>query len=289
VPNDSSARPARQRRPHSPGAFAIAALAVLAAAILTAATHAPPRESHDLRVWAMLLSGSFAVTVATGRLGYRAASLTAGVITTVLGYLVLVNLIDRTNAVVVATVYLGGVLVVFLGASMAARARRALEPRSSELPFDPEALRFIDEAAARGTVTICATWTNPRPAAGDREPAAEWGRSGNTDSRLTLEISVADNVADGPGPVVAGRLRDGRRTLHVEVPDVANTIAAVLLQVRDRTGQIPRVHFSWAEESPWAHLLRFLTFDCPDVTLATRELIQRAEPDPRRRPTVHVS
>ena len=39
-----------------------------------------------------------------------------------------------------------------------------------------------------------------------------------------------------------------------------NALAALLLNVRDRTGHLPHIYFEWTEGDPAANLLRFLIF-----------------------------
>jgi hypothetical protein len=87
-----------------------------------------------------------------------------------------------------------------------------------------------------------------------------------------------------PALTVTGHLRHGYRMLRVASPDVAGAVAAVLLPIRDQTGQLPRVYFTWTEDHPLAQLIRFLVLGVGEVTLRTREIRWRAEPDPARRP-----
>jgi hypothetical protein len=70
---------------------------------------------------------------------------------------------------------------------------------------------------------------------------------------------------------------------------VANTIAEVALAVRDRTGQVPHVYFTWTEGNPMLNLLRFLFVGAGEVAPVTREVLREAEPVPEHRPKVHVS
>jgi hypothetical protein len=74
----------------------------------------------------------------------------------------------------------------------------------------------------------------------------------------------------------------------VDSATVGNTIAAVLLHIRDRTGKLPHVYFGWTEGNPLAHLVRYLVFGDGDVPPITREVLRKAEPDRDRRPLVHV-
>ena len=78
------------------------------------------------------------------------------------------------------------------------------------------------------------------------------------------------------------------RILRAKGTAVPNAIAAILLQIRDRTGKLPDAYFGWSEGNPVQYLLRFLLFGEGDTAVVTREVLRRAEPDPQLRPGVHV-
>ena len=69
---------------------------------------------------------------------------------------------------------------------------------------------------------------------------------------------------------------------------VPNTLASLLLDIRDRTGVRPHIYFEWTEGNPVVHLLRFLLFGVGEVAPVTREVLRRAEPDRTRRPHIHA-
>jgi hypothetical protein len=78
------------------------------------------------------------------------------------------------------------------------------------------------------------------------------------------------------------------QVLSVESPAIPNAIAALLLSLRDRTGTIPHAYFGWTEGNPIVYLLKFLAFGEGDTAPVTREVLRQAEPDPARRPRIHV-
>lgn len=88
---------------------------------------------------------------------------------------------------------------------------------------------------------------------------------------------------------MVGEERFGHRILTVRSSVVANTIAEMLLAVRDRTGLVPHAYFSWTEGNPIMKFVQFLFVGAGEVATVTREVLREAEPDPDRRPRVHVS
>jgi hypothetical protein len=83
-------------------------------------------------------------------------------------------------------------------------------------------------------------------------------------------------------------LHDKYRVITLESPTVPNALAALLLHVRDVTGVRPHIYFEWTEGNPAIHFIRFLLFGVGEVAPVAREVLRRAEPDPRRRPHIHA-
>ena len=72
-------------------------------------------------------------------------------------------------------------------------------------------------------------------------------------------------------------------------PAIPNAIAALLLYIRDQTGQIPHAYFGWTEGNPIAYLLKFLAFGEGDTAPVTREVLRQAESRIRSGgPRIHV-
>jgi hypothetical protein len=155
--------------------------------------------------------------------------------------------------------------------------------------LDAVARRFATEAADSGRpLRIVAVPPGGRGAAAYREAQAVHLLT-DADQILFLEVAPLDGAEPAAGLNVAGEQRHGYRVLRVVSPDVAGTVAAVLLHLRDRTGRLPRVYFTWDEDHPLARLVRLIVSGTGEVPLLTRAILARAEPDPAHRPTVHVA
>ncbi|MFD9395371.1 amino acid transporter [Streptomyces sp. NPDC060000] len=238
-------------------------------------------------VLVLMLSAAFASTVAVHRHGHRRATLGFGVITAVFAYTLVANVIERPDGIKIAAIFIFAILVTSFGS----RVRRAFELRAAEVSFDETAARFVDEAARRGPLQLIAN--EPREHSTRAYRAKEWDQREHTPIAgggpvLFLEVFVRDSSDFTADITVRGDEKHGVRRLRVSGPTVPNAIAAVLLALRDRTGQVPHAYFSWTEGNPVSHLIRFLVFGDGEVAPVTREVLRRAETEPERRPRVHV-
>jgi hypothetical protein len=87
---------------------------------------------------------------------------------------------------------------------------------------------------------------------------------------------------------VTGEEIGGFHVLKAEGTAIPNTIAAALLAMRDLLGKPPHAYFGWVEGNPLQYLARFIFFGEGDIAPTTREILRQAEPDPAKRPVVHV-
>ena len=89
--------------------------------------------------------------------------------------------------------------------------------------------------------------------------------------------------------LVRGVLKHGYPVLQVTSANVPNTIASILLEIRDVTGVVPGIYFEWTEGNPVSNMFRYLITGVGEVAPVTREVLREAEKNVKRRPIVHVS
>jgi hypothetical protein len=172
------------------------------------------------------------------------------------------------------------------------RARRATELRVAGVDLDAVAQQFIDEAATNGDVRVIAHDTEPRDlreyADKEHEQRVCNGLPAS-DSVLFLEVAVCDPSEFAPRLQVRGEEIAGYRVLRARSATVPNAIAAFLLYVRDCTGKVPHAYFTWTEGNPLKNVLAYLLAGEGDIAPIAHEVIREAEPDPWRRPVIHVA
>jgi hypothetical protein len=108
------------------------------------------------------------------------------------------------------------------------------------------------------------------------------------DRVLFLEIYVRDASEFSAELHVRGVEVGSHQVLRAESAAVANGIAALLLYLRDRTGQVPHAYFNWTEGNPVLYMIRYVLSGYGDVAPITREVLRQAEHNPARRPRIHA-
>ncbi|WP_061293714.1 hypothetical protein [Herbidospora cretacea] len=236
-------------------------------------------------VLALILSAAVAVTLAAWTKRRTRPALFFGVVTLFFAYATVANIIERPDGLVIALLFVLAIVVV----SLVSRATRSTELRVTSISLDDAARRFVNEA---GELYIIANEPNGREAREYVDKAREaWElhRLRTREGLLFLEVTVPDASEFAGELRVVGEERHGFRILRTQSTTVANAIAALLLHLRDETGKTPHVYFHWAAEgNPIGALLRYLVFGGGDIPPLTREVLRQAEPDPARRPVVHV-
>jgi hypothetical protein len=269
-----------------PLALAFTAVAFVITLIFRADVEAQA-GAYATGVLVLMSSAAVAVTLSVRRRGRRPAMLAFGLITLVFAYTTIANIIERPDGVKIASFFIAAILAT----SLISRVTRATELRVTEVVLDENAQRFV-KGAAESELRIIANEPDARDLLEYLEKEHE-ERTRNQipddDPVLFLEVTVVDPSEFEARLQVTGEERHGYRILRMESTAVPNSIAAVLLHLRDLTGKRPHIYFDWTEGNPVAHLLRFLFFGSGEVAPVTREVLRAAEPDLRLRPFVHVA
>lgn len=239
-------------------------------------------------VLVLITSASLAVALSARRKKQPRRMILFSIITAIFVYTTIVNVIERPDGLRIALLFILGILVV----SIVSRIGRSFELRATSVTLDVSALDFVLEDAEEGAIRII----SHEP---DVDTTTEYAQK-NRDERkyshipqrartIFLEVLPSDSSDFEEDLVVHGVVKHGYRVLQVKSGNVPNTIAAVLLEIRDITGVVPTIYFEWTEGNPISNMFRFLITGVGEVAPVTREVLREAEKDVKRRPAVHVS
>ncbi len=272
-------------RASRPLALLVTAICVVVTLIFRASVDAQA-GAYATGVLALLTSATIAVTLAARRRRQRGATLFFAGVSVIFVYTIGSTIIGQPAGLEIAAVFIVAIVVV----SLVSRVFRSTELRASGVEVDETARGFIADAA-RGTIRLIANHPDDRSPREyllkEREERAVNGIPPG-EPVLFLEVSVADASEFAPVLRVRGEEIGGYRVLRAQGASVPNAIAAVLLYLRDTTGARPHIYFAWTEGNPLKFLAKYILFGEGDIAPVTHEVLRQAEPDPARRPAIHV-
>ena len=235
-------------------------------------------------VLVLMGSAALAVTLVDWRRGARAAAYLA--LTVVFLYTIAVNVYERPEGLKIASFFIVTIVVT----SLVSRVLRSTELRVQGIEADDNALRFLKTIAGPAVRIIANRPDQGTPAEYEHKlrEARESHHLPPDEGVLFLEVRPGDASEFSHNLRVEGVDVEGYHVLRCVSPAIPNAIAALLLFSRDATGKIPHAYFGWTEGNPIVYLLKFLAFGEGDTAPVTREVLRQAEPNPARRPRIHV-
>ncbi|GAB2980474.1 APC family permease [Nocardioides montaniterrae] len=238
-------------------------------------------------VLVLMTSAAVAVMLAARKAGQRWLTVAFGAIALVMTYTLFDNVRERPDGLKIG----GCFIAAIVGLSLVSRIFRSLELRTTEVTYDRTAEAFLRDCSRR-SIRLVANEPGARDVAEYRDKLQEVMDDHDLvepGDILFVEVTVAD-YSDFESQIdVCGEvLHDAFRVLTVHASTVPNALAALLLDIRDRTGVRPHIYFEWTEGNPVGQLARFLLFGGGEVAPLTREVVRRAESDRTRRPHIHA-
>lgn len=238
-------------------------------------------------VLVLITSASVAVALAARKARQRGWTIGFTLIAIVFTYTTLDNIYERPDGVKIGGCFIAAIIAV----SLLSRLTRSLELRTTEIEYDAKADAFIRDCARR-TLRLVAHDPEHRDAGAYRAKVRQIVDSHalqNGGDLVFVEVVVEDYSDFESRIAVEGSVVHGEfRVLRVHAATIPNALAALLLDLRDKSGVRPHMYFEWTEGSPIAQMARFLLFGTGEVAPLTREVVRRAETDPKRRPYVHA-
>lgn len=239
-------------------------------------------------VLVLITSASVAVTLSALHKKQRKRTVGFAVVSLVFLYTTVANVIERPDGIRIAALFIIGILVI----SIVSRVQRSLQLRATSVELDALALEFVRADAANGHIRIIANEPDDGSKSEYKKKNSDERRFSHIPAKskiIFLEVHPADSSDFEEDLSVRGVDKHGYRVLEVRSGNIPNTIAAVLLQIRDETSMVPTIYFEWSSGNPISNMFKFLVTGVGDVAPVTREVLRESEKDPKRRPAVHVS
>ena len=240
-------------------------------------------------VLTVMTSATIAVTLSARRQGQQRLAIAFGLVSAVFVYTTGVTIVADPEGLRIAAIFIAAIVI----SSLVSRVWRSTELRATDVHLDRMAAHFIRTAAqqSHGEVRIIANHPDertPREYLLKEKEEREASHIPHGQPILFLEVEVADASDFAPVIEVQGEQIGEHYILRAMGASIPNTIAAVVLKIRDQTGARPHVYFGWTEGNPLKFLARFVLFGEGDIAPVTHEVLRRAEPDAKKRPLIHV-
>jgi hypothetical protein len=240
-------------------------------------------------VMVLMSSGAIAVVIdmwlkATGpwwrRLhwGYLATS-------AVFLYTTVCIIIEKPDGIKIAGAFIFAVLVF----SIISRTRRSTELRFEKFEFVDDMSRFMWDSLRHLEFPVLVPHRPGHHTIAQKdEKIRRVHRLGRNVPIVFVEAIVGDPSEFAHNPMIEVTEQDERFLLKLtRCVSVAHAVATVALEL-SKTGKPPEIHFGWSGESPLAANVGFLLFGEGNVPWLVRELILKAEPDPKKQPRVII-
>ena len=235
-------------------------------------------------VLVLITSASFAVMLAVWESRLRWAFM---FVTLLFVYTTILNMGERPEGIKIASCFIVSIIVV----SLVSRALRSTELRITGIHLDDAAAEMIRQDPD-GVIRIVAKKPDdlcvPVLDVADAEVRAMHNLSPE-EVLIFFLVERGDASKFETTLTVNGRMEGKHRILLATSPVVANSIAALLMELEKRTGQVPHAYFSWTDGNPITNILRYIFLGEGDTAPLTHEVLRRAIADPHRRPIIHVS
>ena len=200
-------------------------------------------------VLVLITSAAVAVTIHLWNRPLRWAFL---LIALIFIYTTLLNICERPEGIKIASFFIFAIVV----SSLISRALRSTELRISGIQMDGKALELLEDDDDR-VIRLVAR----RPRTESAEELDLIDRMVRSYHSLSAEECIfffeveRDDASDFEKSLLVTGERVGKhRILRAASPVVANAFAALLIDLEERTGQVPHAYFKWHEGNPVANL-----------------------------------
>jgi hypothetical protein len=200
-------------------------------------------------------------------------------------YTTIAIIVEKPEGIKIAGAFIASIVVF----SLFSRTRRSTELRFEKFDFVDEHSRLLWDALRHLEFPVLVPHRpGHRTIVEKDEQIRRVHRLGPKVPIVFVEATIGDPSEFHHHPMIEVTEEHERFVLKLtRCASVAHAVATVALEL-SKTGKPPEIHFGWSDESPLVANLSFVLFGEGNVPWLVRELIQRAEPDPAKRPRVII-
>lgn len=238
-------------------------------------------------VIALMTSAAIAVMLSAFRKKETGWGIGFALIGLIFVYTLLKTIVEAPSGIQIASIFIASIILI----SLASRVYRSTELRVDHIEIDEEARKIIENLSNQGEVRFIANHRD----AGDgfeynlkEQDVRVRTHIPSKEPIAFLEVFVPDASDFSDVLKVRGVEVGEHRILRVQGTSVPNSIAALLLHIRDDTKKVPHIYFEWGERSPIQSALQFVILGLGDVPTTTHEILRQAERNIGKRPVCHV-
>lgn len=242
------------------------------------------RGAYVMAVLSLMLMATFVCAMdrraLTGRKSWALSIITLGFCAGVVA-----AMFAQPSGPVIACCFIAAIVTT----SMVSRGLRSTELRFEGFEYADDQSRFLWESLRPMEFPVLVPRRPGERSLADKEAEIrKYHRLGPDVPIVFVEATLGDASGFDCRPVLAVTQTDGRFVVHIErCTSIAHVLAVVALEL-SRESRPPELHFGWSNESPLTANVHFLLFGHGNVPWMVQHLLNRAEPDPERRPRVIV-
>ena len=195
------------------------------------------------------------------------------------------NMIERPDGIKIASWFIIAIVV----GSFGSRLKRSTELRFKAFEFADFNSKFLWDSLKHLEFPVLVPHRPGRRGLDEKEASIRRRhRLGDDVPIVFIEAELGDPSEFQHSPLMEVRQQDGRFVISVtRCASIAHAIATIALEL-SRVGKPPEIHFGWSDENPLAASIGFFLFGEGNVPWRVRDLIRKAEPNPKIHPKVII-
>ncbi|MGD9635581.1 MAG: amino acid transporter, partial [Pirellulales bacterium] len=200
-------------------------------------------------------------------------------------YTTVAVIIEKPDGIKIAATFILATLVF----SFISRLQRSKELRFEKFDFVDDHSRFLWDALRHLEFPVLVPHRPGHHTIEQKDERMRRVHRLNEDVPIVfVEAVLGDTSEFEHNPLLEVVEEEGRFIVRLKrCASIAHAVATVALEL-SKTGKPPEIHFGWSDESPLAANLGFLLFGEGNVPWIVRELIQKSQPDSKKRPRVII-